>query len=280
MRLRILADNSTLIDRYYLAEPGFSALIEAGEGKVLFDLGYSDVFLKNALKMDQSLLDLKHVVLSHGHLDHTWGLVYLMVALTEAQIEKRAFSRPDLVAHPDVFLTKQSGSKLPESGSLISEEKCRQHFNLNLSRKPLWLFEDLVFLGEIPRRYAFESPESGRKIRRSNSLEPDYMADDSALAWRGEEGLVVITGCSHSGICNIVAYAREVCREERVQDIIGGFHLLRAPASRLDAMVAALTEMGVSRMHPCHCTDFQARRRLAASFTVEETGSGLVCDYT
>lgn len=279
MRVWVLADNSTLIDRYYLAEPGFSALIEVEGGKVLFDLGYSDVFLKNAMKMDQALLDLTHVVLSHGHLDHTWGLFHLIAALTEAQIEKRDFSRPDLIAHPDVFLTKRSMGMLPESGSLISEEKCRDHFRLVLSKKPLWLFEDLVFLGEIPRRYPFESPEPGRRIRRDGVLEPDSMADDSALVWRGKEGLVVITGCSHSGICNIIAYAREVCGEERIQDIIGGFHLLRASDDRMHALVTTLSTLGVTRMHPCHCTDFQARRRLSESFLIEDTGSGLICEY-
>lgn len=280
MRVRLLADNSTLIDHYYLAEPGFSALIEVEGGKVLFDLGYSDVFYKNALKMDQALLDLTHVVLSHGHLDHTWGLYHLIAALTEAQIEKRNFSRPELVAHPDVFLTKRSGGTLPESGSLISEEKCSNHFRLVLSRKPLWLLENLVFLGEIPRRYPFESPEPGRRIHREGFFEPDRMADDSALVWCGKEGLVVITGCSHSGICNIAAYAREVCGEERIQDIIGGFHLLRASEERMHALVTTLSSLGVTRMHPCHCTDFAARKRLSESFLVEDAGSGLVCEFT
>lgn len=280
MRVRVLTDNSTLTDRYFLAEPGFSALLEVEEGKVLFDLGYSDVFLKNARKMDETLLDLTHVVLSHGHLDHTWGLVHLIMTLTEAEIEKRSYLRPDLIAHPDVFFTKRSGGTLPESGSLLSEEKCREQFRLVLSEKPMWLSKDLVFLGEIPRRYAFESPEPARKLCRNGILEPDRMADDSALVWRGEDGLVVITGCSHSGICNIVAYAREVCREEQIQDIIGGFHLLRATDDRLNAIVATLTTLGVSRMHPCHCTGFHARRRLSEAFFVEEVGSGLVCEYT
>lgn len=280
MRVRLLADNSTLIDHYYLAEPGFSALIEVEGGKVLFDLGYSDVFYKNALKMDQALLDLTHVVLSHGHLDHTWGLYHLIAALTEAQIEKRNFSRPELVAHPDVFLTKRSGGTLPESGSLISEEKCSNHFRLVLSRKPLWLLENLVFLGEIPRRYPFESAEPGRRIHREGVFEPDCMADDSALVWCGKEGLVIITGCSHSGICNIAAYAQEVCGEKRIQDIIGGFHLLRASEERMHALVTTLSSLGVTRMHPCHCTDFAARKRLSESFLVEDAGSGLVCEFT
>lgn len=279
MRLSVLTDNSSLTDRYYLAEPGFSVLVEEGARKVLFDLGYSDVFLRNAMKMGQSLLDLEYVVLSHGHLDHTWGLVHLVKALTEAEIEKRDFRRPELVAHPDVFLTKQSG-KVPESGALLSEEKCAEHFGLHLSREPFWLLDDLVFLGEIPRRFEFEPPEPGRKRRRNGDIEPDLMPDDSALAWKGEEGLVVITGCSHAGICNIVAYAREICNEERVQDIVGGFHMMKAPENRLDATAATLKGMGITRMHPCHCTGFRAVHRFAREFMVEEMGSGQVCEYS
>lgn len=279
MRLSVLTDNSSLTDRYYLAEPGFSVLVEEGGRKVLFDLGYSDVFIRNAMKMGHSLLDLEYVVLSHGHLDHTWGLVHLVMALTEAALEKRDFRRPTLVAHPDVFLTKQSG-KVPESGALFSEEKCGEHFRLTLSRSPVWLSDDLVFLGEIPRRFGFELPEGGRRRKQSGAIENDAMADDSALVWRGRDGLVVITGCSHTGICNIVAYAREVCGEERVQDIIGGLHLMKAPESRLDATAATLKSMGVVRMHPCHCTGFTAVHRFAREFIVEETGSGLVCEYS
>jgi len=268
-----------MTDRYYLAEPGFSVLVEEGVCKVLFDMGYSDVFVRNAMKMGHSLLDLEYVVLSHGHLDHTWGLVHLVMTLTEAQIEKREYKRPVLVAHPEVFLTRQSG-KVPESGTLLSKEKCAEHFSLQLSREPFWILDDLVFLGEIPRRFEFEPPEPGRKRRRNGDIEPDMMSDDSALVWRGRDGLVVITGCSHAGICNIVAYAREVCGEERVQDIIGGLHLMKAPESRLDATAVTLKSMGVARMHPCHCTGFRAVHRLSRELIVEETGSGLVCEYT
>ena len=74
MKLTVLVDNNTLIDRYFLAEPGLSFLIEDGDTVVLFDTGYSDIFLKNAWKIGLSLTNIDYLVLSHGHLDHTWGL--------------------------------------------------------------------------------------------------------------------------------------------------------------------------------------------------------------
>jgi len=280
MRLRILVDSSTLVDRYLLAEPAFSALVETGSGKVLFDLGYSGAFLENSRRMGLDILDSRYIVLSHGHLDHTWGLVPYIMAMTEARTGKRPCTRPTLVAHPDVFLTKKTDD-LPEAGTLVSEEKCREHFDLQLSKEPAWLFSDLVFLGEIPRQFAFEGAEQSRKRTKKGpmGLVPDPLSDDSALAYVGEEGVVIVTGCSHSGICNTVAYAREVCGEERVLDIVGGFHLAGAPASRLEETVSALAEMGVSRMHPCHCTGFAAKCRLAGAFAVEEAGSGWECEY-
>ncbi|MCQ8893457.1 MAG: MBL fold metallo-hydrolase [Methanolinea sp.] len=280
MRVRVLVDNSTLIDHYFLAEPGFSALVETEGGKVLFDLGYSRAFLENARKMGEDLLDIRYVVLSHGHLDHTWGMVPFIMALTGARIEKRPCTRPTLVAHPGVFSTKKTGD-LPETGSLMAEEKCREHFDLVLSREPVWISPDLVFLGEIPRRFSFEEvPLSGKRtVRGPDGCVPDPLLDDSALAFTGKEGIVIVTGCSHAGICNIAAYAREVCGEERVRDIIGGFHLTAAPASRLEKTVSTLAGMGVVRMHPCHCTGFAARCRFSGAFQVEEVGSGWECEY-
>jgi 7,8-dihydropterin-6-yl-methyl-4-(beta-D-ribofuranosyl)aminobenzene 5'-phosphate synthase len=280
MRLRILVDNSTLIDRYFLAEPAFSALLETGSGKVLFDLGYSSASLENARRMGEEILGVRYIVLSHGHLDHTWGLVPYIMAMTEARIVKRQCTRPTLVAHPDVFMTKKTGD-LPETGTLLSEEKCGEHFDLRLSREPVWLFPDLVFLGEIPRRFAFEDATSSeRRVKRSpEGVVPDPLLDDSALAYAGEEGIVIITGCSHSGICNIVAHAREVCGKDRVLDIIGGFHLAGAPAPRLEKTVSTLAGMGVVRIHPCHCTGFAARCRFSNAFQVEDIGSGWECAF-
>ena len=74
MKLTVLVDNNTIIDRYFYGEPGVSYLIECDGGRYLFDTGYSDLFLKNAIKMGISLLELDAIIISHGHNDHTWGL--------------------------------------------------------------------------------------------------------------------------------------------------------------------------------------------------------------
>ena len=88
MNLKVLVDNNALIDRYFLAEPGLSFYINDEGHEVLFDLGYSDIFIQNAEKMGVNLLQISDIVISHGHLDHTWGLEPLARRLNEARFEK------------------------------------------------------------------------------------------------------------------------------------------------------------------------------------------------
>ena len=76
MKLKVLEDNNTFIDMYYLGEPAVSYYIEDGEDKILFDVGYSDAFLVNAEKMSIDIDNINKVVISHGHDDHTGGLKY------------------------------------------------------------------------------------------------------------------------------------------------------------------------------------------------------------
>jgi 7,8-dihydropterin-6-yl-methyl-4-(beta-D-ribofuranosyl)aminobenzene 5'-phosphate synthase len=221
LTLTVLVDDTTLTDNNFSGEAGLSFLIETAGKKCLFDTGLSGQFLTNAEKMGMSLRDLDYLVLSHGHIDHTGGLDTLARHLAGTAPEASSPRVPHLIAHPRCFWPKEKdGTK---NGSAVSEEEICRQFPTSLSAKPVWLTDDLVFLGEIPRRFAFEQADPAtRKIHLPDgTLEPDTLADDSALAFRSAEGLVIITGCSHAGICNITEYAREVCGERRVAGIIG-----------------------------------------------------------
>ncbi len=97
MKLRVLVDNNTIIDEYYLGEPGVSYYIEDGSDIILFDTGYSSVFLENASRMNVDLNKVNKIVISHGHNDHTGGLKYFF--------NKK--SNTELIAHPDCFNYKR-----------------------------------------------------------------------------------------------------------------------------------------------------------------------------
>jgi 7,8-dihydropterin-6-yl-methyl-4-(beta-D-ribofuranosyl)aminobenzene 5'-phosphate synthase len=280
LTVTVLVDNNTLIDRYFLGEPGLSLFIEADGNRILFDTGYSEIFLRNAGRMGVDLLSLDYVIFSHGHLDHTGGFPHLLRHFTEASIEGKSRQLPELITHPFALYPRPK-PPLPNIGSLISEEEIARHITVRTSRKQVWLNENLVYLGEIPRRFPFEDQDPGsRKIVMPNgNMEPDLLIDDSALAYRSEKGLVIVTGCSHTGIVNIVTYAREVCDEERVVDIIGGLHLQNAPQEKIEGTCTGLSGFALHALHCCHCTSLPATIALAACCPVRETGVGLSVTY-
>lgn len=276
MKLTVLVDNNTLIDRYFLAEPGLSFLIEDGDTVVLFDTGYSDIFLKNAWKIGLSLTNIDYLVLSHGHLDHTWGLEPLIKYFTELTIEKINHSKPVLVAHPQIF-TSVAAEGFAEFGTLMSKEKLAKHFQMNLTEDPLDLNERLVFLGQIPRLNNFESVITfGRKDGEETD---DIVIEDSALVYKAQQGLVIMTGCSHSGICNIIEYAKEVCSENRILDVIGGFHLLNPSKEQLKGTLTYFKGLHPNCIHACHCTDLQSKIALSTVVDIQEIGVGATVAY-
>jgi 7,8-dihydropterin-6-yl-methyl-4-(beta-D-ribofuranosyl)aminobenzene 5'-phosphate synthase len=277
MKLTVLVDNNTLIDRYFFAEPGISLYIEQGGKRILLDVGYSDIFIKNAQKMNIDLRTLDYVVLSHGHMDHSWGLDPLVRLYTESQIESLPHKRPTVLAHPLAFFSKTIDDI--EIGSLISREKLSTNFPVELSKDPRWLTERILFLGEIERKNDFEGKKPIGSIMKPGGEEPDYLFDDTALAYKSPLGLVIITGCSHSGICNIVEQAKKLCKEERVIDIVGGLHLLDPSKEQLRGTLEYMKNVNPKQMHACHCTGLNSKIALSKVVNLKEVGVGLVLEY-
>jgi len=243
----------------------------------LLDVGYSDIFIKNAQKMNIDLRTLDYVVLSHGHQDHTWGLDPLVRLYTESQIEGIPHKRPKVLAHPEAFFSKIIDDM--EIGSLLSRDKLSKNLPVELSKDPLWLTEKILFLGEIERKNDFEGKKPIGSIIKPEGKEPDYLYDDTALAYKSSQGLVIITGCSHSGICNILEQAKKLCKEERVIDIVGGLHLLDSSKEQLQGTLEYMKKLNPKQMHACHCTDLNSKIALSKVVDLKEVGVGLVLEY-
>jgi len=278
MNLTVLVDNNTLIDRYFLAEPGVSYFIEIGDFRVLFDTGYSSIFISNAEKLGLDLRHLDDVVLSHAHLDHTWGLQHLIRYFTDSRFEKSTVKPPRLVAHPSIFFPRYV-NQIGDIGCLISEEKAAQHFELALSAVPLELCPGLLFLGEIERRTPFESNRPIGKVLCPDGEKDDFVLDDSALVYRSPEGLVIITGCAHAGICNTVERAMDVCGDDRIVDIVGGFHLLDPPEEQMKETLTYFKKWKPRVVHAGHCTDQRSKLALSRAAALQEVGVGLSLSY-
>jgi 7,8-dihydropterin-6-yl-methyl-4-(beta-D-ribofuranosyl)aminobenzene 5'-phosphate synthase len=276
MKVTLLADNATIIDRYFIGEPGFSAYVEEKNKKLLFDLGYSDVFLRNALKMGIDFSELDFVAVSHGHCDHTGGLEPLMRYYADLEFENRKHKRPKLFAHPETFQSI-SATGFSELGSMISTDKLTIFFDLQLDRRPQKITDRLLYLGEIPRKNDFEGNLAfGRKAGEQNA---DYVPEDTAVVYTAQDGLVIITGCSHAGICNIVEYAKEITGEHRIVDIIGGFHLLSPDEKQMRGTLDYFRKQSLQQLHPCHCTDLDSKIRLSSVCPVKDAGVGLELTY-
>ena len=268
MKLNILMDNHTEIDVYYLGEPAVSYWIEA-EGKAfLFDAGYSDAFLKNARDMGIDVTRAEAVLLSHSHNDHTGGLN----PLQELDFQKK----PQLIAHPDALLPHEWNGM--EIGSPVSAEELSEKFELFLTKEPVWLTKKLVWLGEIPHTLDFEPAYAIGTVEKDGEKQADYITDDTALAYVGEKGLSIITGCSHAGICNIIAYAKKLTGVEKVQSVLGGFHLFYVD-ERTKATISYLKEENIQELYPCHCTSFAVRAALHGECPVQEVAVGTELEW-
>ncbi len=263
MKLTILCDNNTIIDQYYLGEPALSFYIEEGEQRLLFDTGYSDVFLRNAASLQIDLTQPMDIVLSHGHNDHTRGLQWLK--------EKHLLANKRIIAHPDTFNQKTMASL--DIGSPLSIQELKTSSSLILSKTPLKLNETMTYLGEIPQHFSFEPRIPIGMTKHENKLIPDLLLDDSALVYHSVNGLFIITGCSHSGICNIIETAKLLSNESRILGVIGGFHLFDVD-ERLAQTIDYLKSNQIELLAPCHCVSFHAKAEISKSLSLIEVGSG------
>lgn len=267
MKLTVLADNNTYIDQYYVGEPAVSYYIEDEESCFLLDTGYSDVFLKNAEKLRINLNNISSIVISHGHDDHTRGLNYYF--------EQNHKNNISIIAHPDAFKEKViDGVKIC---SPILEKELMEKCRIILSKEPVKVSKNITFLGEIPQINSFEERKVIGKQLTGSNYEDDYVLDDTALVYKSTKGIYIITGCSHSGICNIAEYAKKVTGENRIVGIIGGFHLFGVNG-QVHKTIEYLAENNIRELYPCHCTSFNVKAEMYKTLHVQEVGVGLeVC---
>lgn len=264
MKLTVLVDNNTYIDEYYFGEPAVSYYIATEDKHILFDAGYSDIFIKNAQKMNIDLRKLTHVVLSHGHNDHTEGLKYLH--------EEIGLQNVTLIAHPDCFYPKYYENMY--IGSPYSMDEIQTITNFQSVKTPYNITDNLIFLGEIPRKNSFENQKSIGKYEKDDVMLDDYLMDDSAMVYKTAQGFFVITGCSHSGICNIIEYAKEVCSDHRVIGVLGGFHLFE-DNEQLRETINYLKKCNIKQFYPCHCVSLLAKAKMMEELPVSEVGVGM-----
>lgn len=250
-----------------VAEHGFAALVSVTRGNtsdsLLFDAGLS----KNGLMHNMDVLEvqpneLHTIVLSHGHVDHTNGLMGMVARLGER--------RMPLLLHPDAFLERKllfpDGHEMrvpPPNRSVLSQEG----IEFIEERGPSYLLSGLVLVtGQIERSTPFEQGFPIHYARLEGQWRPDPLIhDDQAVVLHVKnKGLVVLTGCGHAGVINTIRHAQQLTGVQKVYAVIGGFHLTGALFERIiPPTVAALKELSPAVIVPAHCTGWKATHALA-----------------
>jgi 7,8-dihydropterin-6-yl-methyl-4-(beta-D-ribofuranosyl)aminobenzene 5'-phosphate synthase len=252
------------------AEHGFSAFVTvitgASRRNLIFDTGLSpDGMVGNMRRLSIDPGDAEAVVLSHGHFDHTTGLDGFMRTVGRRNVP--------VVLHPEFWSRRRlaiPGREPFEMPTTSRGAMVDAGFDIIEGRRPSFLLGGSVLItGEVDRTTLFEKGFAAHQAFRTDGWEPDpLILDDQALIVHvRDRGLVVLTGCGHAGIVNIVRYAQRLTNISAVHAVIGGFHLNGAPfAPIIGATCDAMADIAPDVIVPAHCTGLRAVRAFADRF--------------
>ncbi len=257
--LTILCENTVGRPNGTIGEHGFSCLVETPGGKLLFDTGSGAGIANNCRVLERNLADLRGIVLSHGHYDHAGGLGEVL-----------AMTGPvDVFAHPAIFGERywvgeheRRAIGLPFQRRQLEELGAR----FELRREFCELLPGVHFTGEIPRVTPFETGDLHLMAPDGEGLIPDPLLDDASLVIETDKGLVLLLGCAHAGVVNILRHVCERTGRDRIHAVLGGTHLAPASDTQFSGTVRALQEFGVDRIGVGHCTGLPRAAQLHGEF--------------
>jgi 7,8-dihydropterin-6-yl-methyl-4-(beta-D-ribofuranosyl)aminobenzene 5'-phosphate synthase len=271
-KITTLIENNPGDNRELHFEHGLSLLIEADGKRILFDTGQSGDFLKNAKILNQNLLDLDYVIISHGHYDHSGGFRKFIEV-----VEKY----PKLIVGEEFFKPKYkrvSETEYKYNGNSFDETyiKNKQIPLKKLKEDILYLTKNIMVFHNFERRTDYEKLSDKffvgdcRAIIECSTLNKsvyvrDEFSDEIVLGINTDEGLVVIVGCSHVGIVNIL---RTIIKriDKPIYAVIGGTHLIDADDFRMQQTISSFIKMNIRYIAVSHCTGEQGIKAIMEIF--------------
>ncbi|MGD9127726.1 MAG: MBL fold metallo-hydrolase [Planctomycetia bacterium] len=244
-KITVLVENRA-VGRDVLAEHGLSLWIEHDGHKILFDTGAGRAIRPNARARQIPLDEAEAVVLSHGHYDHTGGLIQVL-----------ELASPPVYAHPAAFQPKykkyDDGRVVQINREKVNEEHIRRlGSEIRYTEQPTEIVEGLFATGPVPRETDFETtPDDFFLDEACTKL--DTLVDDQSLYFFTEQGPIVLCGCAHSGVVNTLRYVQELTGQAPY-GVFGGMHLLNSGPEVINMSIRAMQEMGVTLFGPSHCT--------------------------
>ena len=240
-------------------EWGFSALVEADGHKILVDTGaHPETVLNNARDLHVDLSDVHEVILTHNHWDHVSGLLTLRRELMKK--DSAALS----TAHVSTGIFYSRPAADGEHNPMIGIRKDYEAIGGKFIEHSGWteIFPGAWLTGPVPRKYPERNWSALGKVQTPTGLVEDTIPEDQSLILNAPQGLVVITGCGHAGIVNILTDAGSEFPNRSVYGVVGGIHLFAASDQQLDWTGDEMKEFHVANLLGAHCTGIEAVYRL------------------
>jgi 7,8-dihydropterin-6-yl-methyl-4-(beta-D-ribofuranosyl)aminobenzene 5'-phosphate synthase len=242
-------------------EHGFACYVEREDGNYLFDTGQGLGIVNNGRILEKDLRNLRAVVLSHGHYDHTGGLPEVL----------HQSGPVDVYGHPDIFLRRfRTTGKLKRFIGLPYHRTYLESLGARFRLVTGWteIAPGIHTTGEIPRVTPFEvgDPEMTALLPDGTETHPDPLTDDLSLVVETQQGLIVLLGCAHAGLINTLRHVLAATGRDRIHAVLGGTHLVFADAECFERTLEALEEFRVEKIGGAHCTGLPQGARLQARF--------------
>jgi 7,8-dihydropterin-6-yl-methyl-4-(beta-D-ribofuranosyl)aminobenzene 5'-phosphate synthase len=265
MKISIICENSVSVPvpKGLMGEHGLSILIE-GEKNTLFDTGQGVGIINNMKALGKDINAIDRIIISHGHYDHTGGLMDLLEEI-EGEVP--------IYLHGSAFIPKVAHVVLPQADIQlpIGFQHAREDYEKKGARfKEVSNFtrvdDEISIITDIDRPSDWKSWDARLKQKEGDELRDDPFDDDLSLLLETGSGPVVLLGCAHAGIVEILDDLKVKSGNETFHAVIGGTHLGSAPDEYIDRTVEMLKKYKLSVVGTSHCTGFNGAARLASEF--------------
>ena len=284
MKLVFITENSS-VDHRIKAEYGMSIYIEDNDTRMLFDVGEYGQIRANSTLLGVDLKKINVIAFSHNHVDHTGGMLHI-ADLIDPSCRIYAHRGFSVRKWWDHRLDNETDPTYSQDLEMVGPSFTPEFFFMNglygfrlLDDDVYRISDNIYLLGNFPQDRGIEAVIPNSRMQNPDgSFVTDEFRDEQVCVIRTAEGLVVLTGCAHNGIMNILSTVRERFRDERIRSVFGGTHLVDYNIPRVEKTIEYFNSLGLEHAGVCHCTgpalkDFALKARnytqVGAGFVIE-----------